>query len=128
MAKNPVVERALECFKQAEEAEHDQRTRELEDLKFVRGRREDQWHDADLTNRKGNKQTGVSPRPTLVINQLRQPIAQIVNQAKAARLSVHFAADSEDADEATAEVFEDLAREIQNHSRAHIARDRKSVV
>lgn len=65
----------------------------------------------------------VAPRPILTINRLKQPLDQLENQAKASRLSIHFAPDSDDADPEVAELYEDIARAIQVDSRAHIARN-----
>lgn len=121
------VQQALDRFKLVNDAEKDQRTRELEDLRFARAvEPTDQWHQANVTERLGlstGSSQPVAPRPCLTINKLRQPLQTVSNQAKSARLQLHFAPKGEGATSDTAEVYEDLARAIQTDSRAHIARN-----
>ena len=125
-AIDPRVQQALDRFTLAVEAEQKQRDRELAALKFARGRQEDQWTEEAIRERSGRgagASPAVAPRPILTINKLKQPLDQLENQAKASRLSIHFAPNSDDADPETAEVYEDVARAVQVDSRAHIARN-----
>ena len=74
---------ARDRFKMANEAEHSQRSRELEDLRFYAG---EQWDKDLLDTRKGQSigsgsNTQVVPaRPSLTINKTREPVAQVLNQ------------------------------------------------
>jgi hypothetical protein len=125
LAEDPRITLALKRFKLAVEARAEQCARELEDLAFARGRQEDQWPAEAIAERTGRIEgiDVIAPRPILTINKLKQPLDQLENQAKASRLSIHFSADSDDADPEVAELYEDIARAIQVDSRAHIARN-----
>jgi Phage P22-like portal protein len=119
---------ALERFRVTAAVEQKQRARELEDLKFADPiEPEDQWPADALRSRAGLPAQGnlppVPPRPALTINKLRQPLQQLQNAQRQARLALEFAPDGDGADDATAEAFEDIARAIQRDSRAHLARN-----
>ncbi len=81
------IELARKRFKQANDADTEQRERELADLKFYAG---DQWPEDIASSRKGtpaNTQAGIPPitaRPTLVINKVREPVRQVLNQERQA--------------------------------------------
>jgi len=119
-----VVTLALERFRLAADAEREQRARELDDLRFVDFG--EQWPDDVKASRQGYQPGGglpaVPPRPCLTINRLLQPVEQVANQARQARLSLTFAPKGDGASQDTAEAFEDIARAIQVDSRAHLAR------
>src|SRR5512135_1993121 len=120
-------EQALTQFKTTAEAETAQRKRELEDLKFADPiEPEDQWPKDALQSRSGMPATGTFPatpaRPALTINKLRQPIQQVQAQMRQARLSLQFVPEGDGSSQEVAAAFEDLARAIQNDSRAHLAR------
>jgi hypothetical protein len=123
-AANPILEDALARFKLAADAEDAQRKRELEDLRFVDF--DEQWPSDVRASRDGyNPGAGmptVPPRPCLTINKLLQPVEQITNQLRQARLAVQFAPKSSGASQEVAEAYEDIARGIQADSRAHLAR------
>jgi hypothetical protein len=116
------VAQALRRFAIAAEAEKDQRKRELEDLKFV-DIPESQWPDEIRTIRKGGQfgTVSVAARPCLSLNQLDHPIAQVINQARSARLAIHVNPKSQ-ATKDDAEVRQGLYRNIEVESRAQMAR------
>ena len=118
-------ERALDRFKLCEEASHDQRARELEDLRFV-DERGAQWPD-DIRRSRGGQDGGsglppVPARPCLEFNLLRGPVQQVINTARQAKLGLSFAPEGEGASAALAQAYDDIARAIQADSRAHLAR------
>jgi hypothetical protein len=116
------VAQALRRFAIAAEAEKDQRKRELEDLKFV-DIPESQWPDEIRTIRKGGQfgTVSVAARPCLSLNQLDHPIAQVINQARSARLAIQVNPKSQ-ATKDDAEVRQGLYRNIEVESRAQMAR------
>jgi hypothetical protein len=121
---SPVHAEALERFRLAADAEAKQREREQEDLRFVD--LDQQWPD-DVKQARNGYQPGnglpaVPARPCLTINKLRQPVEQVSNQARQARLALSFAPKSAGASQDIAEAFEDIARAIQANSRAALAR------
>ena len=80
---------ALDRFKLCEEAFHDQRARELEDLRFV-DERGAQWPE-DIRRARGGQEGGsglppVPARPCLEFNLLRGPVQQVINTARQAKL------------------------------------------
>ena len=116
---------ALKRFKLTADAESPQRTREQEDLRFVDW--DEQWPADAKATREGQQANGGIPgvpaRPMLTINKLRQPVQQVVNQARSSRLMLQFAPKGHGASQRTAEIFEDVARAVQIDSRAHLARN-----
>jgi hypothetical protein len=116
-----IHETALERFKVAVAAEEKQRKRELEAIKFANG---DQWEDYAKSMRKGTQDglIRVADRPCLTINKLKQPLQQLENQQRAARLGVEIKPKSSGANEKTAEMIAGLYRTIETESRAQIAR------
>lgn len=119
---------ALERFKVTAQAETHQRKRELEDLRFADPIDDtDQWPKDALDSRAGLPASGTFPavpaRPALTINELKQPIQQVQQQQRLARLGIEFAPEGADASLDDAEVFEDVARAVQTDSRAHLARN-----
>jgi hypothetical protein len=115
---------ALARFKLAASAESEQRKREIDDLKFVDF--DEQWPEDVKASRNGYQPGGGLPvvpaRPCLTINKLLQPVEQIVNQARQARLAIQFAPKGNGASQDVAEAYEDIVRAIQADSRAHLAR------
>ena len=119
---------ALERFKVTAGAEDKQRKRELEDLRFADPIEPcDQWPQDALNSRAGLPAAGSLPavpaRPALTINKLRQPLQQVQNQQRQARLSLEFSPEGDGASQDDAEAFEDIARAVQADSRAHLARN-----
>jgi len=124
-AADTAHEAALERFKLCDEAMHDQRARELEDLRFV-DERGAQWPE-DIRRARGGQEGGsglppVPARPCLEFNLLRGPVQQVINTARQAKLGLSFAPEGEGVSQAVAQAYDDIARAIQADSRAHIAR------
>lgn len=110
---------ALDRFRLVETVEADQRRRELEDLAFDAG---DQWSEDAKIARGGSPAEGTSPavppRPMIVVRSLDQAIAQVINQAREARMAAKISPRSEGADQFTADVIGGLIRMIEYESRA----------
>lgn len=116
-----VIREARQRFKNAVDLTSDQMKRELDDLKFEF----DPWPEEVKKQRGGVTINGVPipPRPMLTIPTLDQPVQLLINQQKAAHLGVQIHPITEDASDATAEVIQDLYRDIETKSRASLARD-----
>jgi hypothetical protein len=125
------IELARRRFQQAEQADLQQRTRELEDLEFYAG---NQWPQEVLNSRQGqpgNATSGLPPvpaRPSLTINKVRAPVRQVLNEEREAELGIEIVA-ADDFGEQTAgvspqeiELREGLVRRIQRESQAADAR------
>jgi hypothetical protein len=121
---DPKHQQALDRFKLVVLTEADQREREVEDLNFYAG---DQWPSDVKTQRAGlpaqSSQSAqpVPARPMLVIRSLDQPIAQVINQARNARMAIKVAPKSGGAVRETADVFQGLCRAIEYESQAQTA-------
>lgn len=115
-------ELALERFELVIEAETAQRTRETNALKFQVP--ELQWSESARDQRQGGTIGNVPlpKRPMMSIPTLDQPIQLILNAEKAAHLGVNIHPLSEEADQDTADMLQDLYRRIEVDSRAHLAR------
>jgi hypothetical protein len=123
--KKELVELVVKRFQTATTAEYQQRQREDEDLKFDRALPADQWPEGIRTSRAGGvAETGgvVNERPCLVINKLDQPVQQVLNEARGARISVKIKPKSDGASQEGAEIRQALYRTIEQESRAQIAR------
>lgn len=81
-----------------------------EDLRFRRGRREDQWDALALEARKG--------RPCLVINKLPQFIRQVTGDMRQSRPGIKVVPVDSGADVKTAEVRGGMIRYVENRSKA----------
>lgn len=106
-----------------------QRAQELEDLKFDRARVEDVWPSDQLNARKAesiNAGNGVvvnvSQRPCLVINKLGQPVTQIINEGRNARIVPVVKPKPGKANDEDAEVAQGLLRGIEATANADAAR------
>ena len=64
----------------------------------------------------------VAPRPCLTINKLDQPVQQVINEARQARLAIIIKPKANGANRDGAEVRQGLIRAIEVDSRAHVAR------
>ena len=120
--KERLLREALAHFKLADEADAEQRRREIEDLKFDAGH---QWPADVLESRKPhNSPAGVfvHGRPALVINKLDQPVQLTINQQRMARLSIKVNPKGDGADRETADVLAGLIRHIEVESGAQMAR------
>lgn len=116
---------ALDRWQQTAEAERDQRAREKDDLKFDRALLEDHWPEDILRARRGGVGADGRPipaRPTLVINKLDQPVQQVINEARSARLGILIKAKGENATKDGAELRQGMIRAIEVDSNAPYAR------
>lgn len=123
--KKELVAQAMDRFKLIVEIEGDQRDREVEDLEFDRALPEDQWPEDVRKARTG----GIAPdgsvihaRPCLVIPKLDQPVQQVINEARKARLGIIIKPKGNGANKAGAELRQGMIRAIEQDSRANIAR------
>jgi hypothetical protein len=122
-ADEKLLKQALDCFKQANEADGGQRQRELDDLDFDAG---NHW-PKELLDARGpvvDKTTGrkLPGRPSLTIPKLDGPIQQVINQQTAAALGIRIKPKSSGATKDTAEKINGLIRHIQVESGAQLAR------
>jgi hypothetical protein len=101
---------ALANWESGVDATKNQAEREKEDLSWQVP--ENQWDDAARTARGRNTVGGVGipARPMLSIPKIKQPMSIVDNQFRSADLDVNIHAISEDADDDTAEVYQDLYR------------------
>jgi hypothetical protein len=92
-ADDDFIKLARDRFKQAEDADQEQRKRELDDLRFYSG---DQWSPEAKMQRQGQQALGNLPptpeRPTLTINKVREPVRQVLNMEEGAEFTVTIAA------------------------------------
>lgn len=112
---DPIVRRMLRNWKQSVEAEQENRDRGLKALKFRRGGK-DQW-DTKVYNFFGDQN-----KPRESFNQIPQFVHQVTNDMRMNMPQIRIAA-GDDGDDQTAEVAEDLLREIQSTSEAEVAYD-----
>jgi len=125
------IQLARDRFDQAEDATHDQRQREKDDLAFYAG---EQWDAEQKTARAGmmasNGLPPVPARPTLTINKVREPVRQVLNSEEQSDFTIEIVAaddfgtlveNSED-NETEIELREGLLRRIQRTPEAEDAR------
>lgn len=120
--RTDTIVEALERFASARSAIEKQQQRELEDLAFQTP--EGMWPEAVRASREATTigNIPVPARPMLSVASLDEPIQLVLNQASRAHLGVEISPESEDANDDTAEVLQDLYRDIETSSRADIAR------
>lgn len=113
---------ALANWKLGTETAQEQLDREIEDLKFQVP--ELQWSQQARNERMGTSVGGIAipARPCLAVPKTEQPIRIVLNQMQAAHLGVNIHPISEDAEDDTAEVMQDLYRTIERDSNAQQAR------
>lgn len=90
--------------------EHGNIEEAYEDLRFRRGRREDQWDPQALEARKG--------RPCLVINKLPQFVRQVTGDMRQSRPAIKVVPVDSGGDIKTAEVRGGMIRYVENRSKA----------
>lgn len=105
----------LEEFEEAFDAESENRTTALEDLKFAR--LGEQWPDQI------RKQRELDGRPILTINKLPAFIRQVVNDSRQNRPQIKVKPVDDKADVDTARIYEGLIRNIERTSKADVAYD-----
>lgn len=128
-ARFDFMETARSRFAQGESADEGQRVRELEAKRFAAG---DQWPADIVTIRKGNDGSDGRPkapaRPMLTVNQVLEPLNQLLAQMSGADLGFELVSADDfrdligDVDESEILVREGLARRIQRDSQAIEAR------
>lgn len=109
-----ILEAALDAFKQASEAEADNRKEALDDIRFAR--LGEQWPDYAVKARGKD-------RPMLTINRLPAFIRQVVNDARQNRPAIKVRPVDDNSDPVTAEVMNGLIRNIEYTSNADVAYD-----
>ncbi len=125
------IKEARDRWKLAEDADKNQRERELADLRFYAG---EQWDDDLLNARKGttlgsgtNAQV-VPARPSLTINKTLEPVRQILNQQRQSDLGYElvpaddFGEITGAVDHSEIELREGMVRRIQRAPEAEDAR------
>jgi hypothetical protein len=116
------IKKALDRFKLGVDADSEQRTREIDALRFQVP--ELSWPNDVKEQRKPQLVGGVAipQRPMLSIPTLDHPIQLTINAEKAAHLGIGIHPLSDTADDDTAEVLQGLYRRIEVDSRANLAR------
>lgn len=123
--KRKLLEQALDDFKTMELFERPQRARELEDLKFDRALPEDQWPDHILNSRSAGKDAQgqyLPDRPCLTIPKLDQPVQQIMDEARRARLGIVVKPEGSKATKDGAWVRQGLYRKMEQRCHANEGR------
>ena len=110
-----ILSDAKEAFKEAADAESENRERGLEDLRFARLGQ--QWPDEIARQR---QEEG---RPMLSVPRLQTFMRQVVNDARQNKPSIKVHPVDSGADPETAEIYNGILRHIQNNSGADIAYD-----
>lgn len=110
---NDIVKGAKEAYAECVEAESDNRTNAIADLRFAR--LGEQWPDEIARLRKG--------RPMLTINRMPSFIRRVTNNARQNKPAVKVHPVDSNADVQTAEVINGLIRNIEYTSNADAARD-----
>lgn len=124
---------ARERKTQADEADKKQRERERDDIKFYNG---DQWPEEEKNKRRAQSASGsgasaipaTGSRPTLVVNLVREPVRQIINDERDSDIGIELtpADDFGDLsilpDDKEIQLREGLLTRIQRNSDASAAR------
>lgn len=112
MKHDELIREAIERFDRAHDAENQMRLEMIDDLKFKSG---DQWDEDTRAQREADN------RPCLTVNRLSQFHKLVMGNIRQNAPSIKvYPADSQD-DVETAEVLEDLIRQIEHESRARQA-------
>ncbi len=115
MAKQDSLQRAKERYEDATDAFRETRAQMLEDLKFSNPSKPEQWPADALQARTG--------RPCLTFDQTNQYIAQVVNDSRQNKPSIHCLPSDAKGSVKVAQVLEGLVRNIEYQSRAGICYD-----
>ncbi len=120
--RDPIVTEAIDFQRLSAEAFGPQRQRENDALEFQVPLL--QWPSAERVRRAGQTINGVPipARPMLSIPSLSQPIQSIYNQWSRAHYGVQIHPRNADANDDTAQVIQDIYRQIEVDSRAYIGR------
>jgi len=103
--KDGILREARKRLQRAMEAEKENRDLALDDLKFLRGRQDDQWTPEALAAREG--------RPCVTINKLAAAHDQVVGDQRQNRMSVQVKPVDNKADPETAKVLAGIIRQIE---------------
>lgn len=115
-----ILQKAKECWSEAEEAFEPTRKRMLEDLRFSNPAEPEQW-DESVKRARENSVDGA--RPCLTFDQTNQYIAQVVNDSRQNKPGIKVLPVDSGADVDVAERLEGMVRHIEYSSRASIAYD-----
>lgn len=117
-----IADEALENYKLYKEVYADQEKRETEDLSWQDP--QNMWDPAERLGRGPATVQGIAvpARPTMSVPMHKQPISLVLNQAQAADLSVQVHPISEESEDDTAEVQQDLYRAIVRDCNAQVVR------
>jgi hypothetical protein len=123
-ADEKILERARKRWKIADEAEEENRTKQVDDLKFLAASPDDpwQWPQTVLNKRLDSNQEG-GPRPCLTINKLPQHHRQVTNEQRMNRPQIKVRPVDDKADPKVAKIYDGLFRHIQVASEAGLAYD-----
>lgn len=110
-----ILKRARADFKMCGEAEQDNRTNWLDDVRFAR--LGEQWPDEI------RRQREAEGRPCLTINRLPSFIRQVLNDARQNKPSIKCHPVDDDASDETSEILNGLIRCIEYNSNADVAYD-----
>lgn len=114
MAQDSLI-RAKEKHRDAKEAFREMRAQMLEDLKFSNPAKPEQWEESIKTLRAG--------RPCLTFDQTNQYIAQVVNDSRQNKPSIHCLPSDANGAIKVAQALEGIVRNVEYASRASIAYD-----
>lgn len=116
---NPIYQEAEERFQYCEGWEMDSRRLWLEDLKFAEADPDNgfQWPNHMRRNR------DVDRRPALTVNKARIHCLQIINDCKQNKPGISIRPTSDGASFKSAQIFEDIVRDVERRSNATIAYD-----
>lgn len=109
-----IIKRAVKRFKRASEAESDNRSKALEDLKFKAG---DQW-PADIAGKRKD-----AKRPCLTINGLPTLTHQVSNDIRQNRPAINVSPLGDEATKEASEIIASWMRAVERDSAADIAYD-----
>lgn len=109
MESSELLREARERFERAYTAEQENRSEQIDDLKFKAG---DQWPE-DI-----RKQRETEDRPVLTINRMGQFVRQVMGDIRQNSPSIKTRPVDDNADVDTAEIYEGLIRQIEHSSSA----------
>jgi hypothetical protein len=122
-ARPEIVTEALEFYRAAESARQKQRSREKDDLRCQVP--SEMWTSDVVASRKGGQIKGITAtaRPMIALDVLSEPVQLVTSTQRSAHLGITIQPLTPDANDDTAEVLQDLYRQIEVDSRAAFARD-----
>lgn len=112
-----ILSEARDRYRMCQDYESDNQTAALDDLLFLTGGL-NQWEPEAARIRTAEK------RPCLTVNNLPTFLHQVTNEQRMNTPAIKVHPESEDSDDETAEVLQDVIRHIEYDSNADIAQDR----